>query len=67
MSPRYFRPAEVETLLGDATKAKVVLGWTPEISVQEMCREMLHEDLAIAKRLKFMQESGHQLTIPNEG
>lgn len=46
----YFRPAEVETLLGDPSKAKEKLGWIPEISVQEMCREMVAADLNIAQR-----------------
>ncbi|MFP3344588.1 GDP-mannose 4,6-dehydratase, partial [Halomonas sp. SIMBA_159] len=41
IDPRYFRPAEVETLLGDPTKAKENLGWVPEITVQEMCAEMI--------------------------
>src|SRR5690606_378299 len=50
VDPRYFRPAEVETLLGDPSKAKEKLGWTPEITTQEMCAEMVAEDLKIAKR-----------------
>ena len=41
---RYFRPAEVETLLGDPTRAKVELGWEPEITAQEMCKEMVEHD-----------------------
>ena len=45
---RYFRPAEVETLLGDPTKAKEMLGWEPEITVQEMCKEMVEADYLIA-------------------
>ncbi|MGL5018034.1 MAG: GDP-mannose 4,6-dehydratase, partial [Luteolibacter sp.] len=47
---RYFRPAEVETLLGDPTKAKEKLGWVPEITVEEMCAEMVAYDLDIARR-----------------
>ena len=50
IDPRYFRPAEVETLLGDPTKAKEKLGWVPEITAQEMCAEMVREDLKIARR-----------------
>ena len=50
IDPRYFRPAEVETLLGDATKAKIKLGWTPEISAQEMCAEMMRYDWQEAKK-----------------
>ncbi|MFM7567225.1 MAG: GDP-mannose 4,6-dehydratase, partial [Betaproteobacteria bacterium] len=48
VDPRYFRPTEVETLLGDPTKAKTKLGWIPEITVQQMCKEMVEADLAEA-------------------
>ena len=47
---RYFRPAEVETLLGDATEAKKDLGWLPKISVEELCEEMVREDYTDVKR-----------------
>ena len=53
IDPRYFRPTEVETLLGDPTKAKEKLGWVPEITVQEMCREMVAADLAQAEQHDF--------------
>lgn len=49
VDPRYFRPIEVETLLGDPTKAKEKLGWVPEITVEEMCTEMIQCDLELAK------------------
>ena len=49
INPRYFRPAEVDTLLGDSTKAKERLGWVPEITAQEMCAEMVEEDLKAAR------------------
>lgn len=62
IDPRYFRPAEVETLLGDPAKAKAKLGWTPEISVQEMCREMVAEDLKVAQRHALLKK--HGLTVP---
>ncbi|MEB0039870.1 MULTISPECIES: GDP-mannose 4,6-dehydratase [unclassified Pseudomonas] len=55
---RYFRPAEVESLLGDATKAAIKLGWVPEISAQEMCAEMMHEDLNAARRTVMLKNSG---------
>ena len=55
---RYFRPAEVETLLGDPSKAKEKLGWVPEITVQEMCSEMVAYDLAEAKKLHFLIKNG---------
>jgi GDPmannose 4,6-dehydratase len=58
IDPRYFRPAEVETLLGDPSKAKEKLGWIPEITVQEMCSEMVACDLAEAKKLHFLIKNG---------
>lgn len=66
IDPRYFRPAEVETLLGDPSKAKNILGWTPEISVQEMCAEMVSEDLKVAKRHALLKEHGHELPVTVE-
>ena len=54
---KYFRPSEVETLLGDASKAKRILGWEPSISVQEMCSEMVKEDLELAKSISMMKKS----------
>jgi GDPmannose 4,6-dehydratase len=50
IDPKYFRPAEVETLLGDPSKAKAKLGWEPEITAREMCAEMVAEDLKAAQR-----------------
>ena len=52
---RYFRPAEVETLLGSSKKAREKLGWIPEITVQEMCAEMVREDLKNAKRIVLLK------------
>ncbi|WP_111640768.1 GDP-mannose 4,6-dehydratase [Marinimicrobium alkaliphilum] len=66
VDPRYFRPAEVETLLGDPTKAKEVLGWEPEITVQEMCAEMVSEDLKVSKRHAFLKAHGHHVTVSVE-
>ncbi len=60
VDPRYFRPAEVETLLGDPTKAKQKLGWVPEITAQQMCAEMVAEDLKSARRLAFLKAHGHR-------
>lgn len=56
IDPRYFRPAEVETLLGDPTKAKDKLGWVPEITAQEMCAEMVREDLKAARRQALLRQ-----------
>jgi len=66
IDPRYFRPAEVETLLGDPSKAKKELGWTPEITVQEMCAEMVSEDLKVAKRHALLKEHGHDIPVSVE-
>jgi len=64
---RYFRPAEVETLLGDPTKAKQKLGWVPEITAQQMCAEMVAEDLKSARRLAFLKAHGHEVPMSREG
>ena len=56
IDPRYFRPAEVETLLGDPTKAKDKLGWVPQITAEEMCAEMVAEDLKVAKAMHLQME-----------
>ena len=66
VDPRYFRPAEVETLLGDPSKAKDKLGWTPEITVQEMCAEMVAEDLKVAQRHAFLKAHGHDVPVAVE-
>lgn len=60
VDPRYFRPTEVETLLGDPSKAKQKLGWIPEISVQDMCHEMVKEDLSIAKQHALLKQYGYK-------
>ena len=57
---RYFRPAEVETLLGDPTKAKEQLGWMPYITAQEMCSEMVEEDLKGAKKYALLKSHGYE-------
>ncbi|MBB3360528.1 MULTISPECIES: GDP-mannose 4,6-dehydratase [unclassified Novosphingobium] len=66
IDPRYFRPSEVETLLGDPTKAKEKLGWVPEISVQEMCAEMVAADLHTAKRHALLKKHGYELPVSIE-
>ena len=63
---RYYRPTEVETLLGDPSKAKDKLGWEPEISVQEMCREMVMEDLREAKRNSLLKTHGYDVNLSSE-
>ncbi|MBF6622369.1 MAG: GDP-mannose 4,6-dehydratase [Pseudomonas stutzeri] len=66
VDPRYFRPAEVETLLGDPSRAKQKLGWTPEITVQEMCAEMVREDLKVARRHALLKEHGYEIPVTLE-
>lgn len=61
VDPRYFRPTEVETLLGDASKAQQKLGWTPKISFDELVAEMVHEDLKKARRDQVIKENGHRV------
>jgi len=67
VDPRYFRPAEVETLLGDPAKAKAKLGWVPEITAQEMCAEMVAQDLDEAKRHALLKSHGYQVSVSVEG
>jgi len=66
VDPRYFRPAEVETLLGDPTKAKNKLGWVPEITVQEMCSEMMQSDLQKAKQHALLKTHGYEVSVAKE-
>ena len=66
IDPRYFRPTEVETLLGDPSKAKAKLGWTPEITVQQMCAEMVAADLEEAKKHALLKKHGYQLNVSIE-
>ncbi|PHR17372.1 MAG: GDP-mannose 4,6-dehydratase [Sphingopyxis sp.] len=67
VDPRYFRPAEVETLLGDPTNARTRLGWLPETTVEEMCAEMVREDLRAARRLALLKRHGHEVPVAVEG
>ena len=62
IDPRYFRPAEVDTLLGDASKAHAQLGWSPQITAQQMCAEMVSADLQTARRHALLQD--HGLSLP---
>ena len=60
IDPRYYRPAEVDTLLGDAAKAKKKLGWTPKVSFRELVAEMAREDLQEAEREKLVRRHGYK-------
>ena len=66
VDPRYFRPAEVESLLGDPTKAKMKLGWEPVVSVREMCAEMVAADLEEARRHSLLKSHGYVVNISVE-
>lgn len=63
---RYFRPTEVESLLGDPSKARNKLGWVPKITAEEMCREMVAEDLRVARRYAFLKSNGHEIPVSIE-
>jgi len=66
VDPRYFRPTEVETLLGDASKAKNKLGWTPKISFDELVAEMVREDLKGAERDELIKNHGYTVSLSQE-
>lgn len=63
---KYFRPAEVDLLVGDASKAKEKLGWVAKYSVEELLKEMVASDLAIFKRDKYLLEGGHEVLNQHE-
>lgn len=66
VDPRYFRPTEVETLLGDPSKAKRILGWEPEISLEQLCAEMAASDVQVAKRNALLKSHGWGLPLAVE-
>ena len=66
IDPRYFRPTEVETLLGNPTKAKEKLGWVPEITLDQMVKEMVASDLADAKKHALLKKHGYQIAVSVE-
>ena len=66
VDPRYFRPTEVETLLGDATKAREKLGWTPKTTFAELVAEMVREDLKSAERDELIKKHGFKPMDYNE-
>ena len=66
VDPRYFRPAEVETLLGDASKAEKDLGWKAQITVQEMCAEMVQHDLKVAQKNALLKQHGYDIEVSLE-
>ena len=66
VDPRYFRPAEVDLLLGDSAKARQKLGWKPEYDLQTMVKEMVAKDLEEAKKAKVLKDKGYQILVPQE-
>jgi GDPmannose 4,6-dehydratase len=58
---KYYRPAEVDLLVGDASKAKKILGWEPKRTVAQLCKEMVASDLELFKRDKYLLEGGHKV------
>jgi GDPmannose 4,6-dehydratase len=63
IDPRYYRPTEVESLLGDTTKAKERLGWIPEITLDEMIVEMVASDLEKARQHSFLSKHGYSIAV----
>ena len=66
IDPRYFRPTEVDTLLGDPSKAKAKLGWAPEVGFEQLVREMVESDHEIARRDAHMQQQGFKVLRHHE-
>jgi GDPmannose 4,6-dehydratase len=66
IDPRYFRPTEVETLLGDTSKAKAKLGWVSEITAQQMCQEMVAHDLLVARQHAILKANGFHVNVSVE-
>jgi len=66
VDPHYFRPSEVDSLLGDASKAKKMLGWKPEIGFKNLVAEMAREDLALAERDELARRHGHRVNERHE-
>ena len=66
VDPRYFRPAEVDLLLGDSSKARREIGWMPEYSLRDLVREMVQSDLELAKKEKTLKDHGYTVLIPRE-
>ncbi len=66
VDPTYYRPTEVDLLVGDATKAKTELGWQPKVEARELCKEMVQADLELFERDKYLMEGGHNVLRYNE-
>jgi GDPmannose 4,6-dehydratase len=66
IDPRYFRPAEVDALLGDASKARAELGWTPRVGFDDLVREMIEADMALARRDALVRREGYRVAQAND-
>jgi GDPmannose 4,6-dehydratase len=66
IDPKYYRPAEVDLLVGDASKAKEKLGWVPKRTVEQLCKEMVASDLELFRRDKYLLEGGHKILNQHE-
>ena len=66
VDPGYFRPAEVDLLLGDSAKARKKLGWEPKYDLQTMVKEMVARDLEEAKKAKVLKDNGYKILVPQE-
>jgi GDPmannose 4,6-dehydratase len=66
VDPAYFRPAEVELLLGDSSKARDILGWSPKYDLKSLCQEMVAEDLKLAQKEKLLKDAGMESPAPSE-
>ena len=63
---KYFRPCEVNSLVGDATKANKILGWQPKISLENLVADMINHDLALAKKENLLKNKGYELSFPRD-
>ena len=66
VDPRYFRPTEVDLLLGDNAKAREKLGWEPKYNLKAIVSEMVKEDMELARKEKTLKENGYEVLIPQE-
>jgi len=66
VDPKYFRPAEVELLVGDASKAEKELGWKPTYTLQQLVEEMVDEDMKLFKRDQYLLKGGHDIMSYDE-
>ena len=66
VDPRYFRPTEVDLLLGDSSKARRELGWTPKYDLPALIKEMVREDMKEAQKENFLKNEGYEILIPQE-